>query len=706
MSTLPEELQQSEGPWLPRAFLAAAKHYEAGFLDEARQLLVKILEHHPLHADSMFLMASIAGQSSDLDLAEDLLKQALAIDPQRAPFWVLLGNVLQRRSRLPGAVECYAKAIQYDPTCAEAHYELGNTLESQGNSAEATRAFVKTLALRHDHLEARIKLAVQYKKAGRLDESLKLLELARGLAPRSVPVLVNLAGVYVRQRRHQDALGCLDHAIASTGDSAALYTNKGNVLLEMGKLNDALEAFQAAIGRAPDSAEAWVHRGRTLRRQGRPAEALESFRKALELDPGHGEAHSAALHTMQFDPETDAQSLVEEHRLWADRYGGPLQAGRPAHANSPDPERRLRIGYLLPDPRRHSIAYLLARVLERHSAHAFCYATGSSTGPAAERLRAGGAVWREAAGLDDAALAAQIRNDLIDILVDLSGHTPGNRLPLFARRPAPVAMSWLGYRHTTGLKDIDYLLVDGVVAPEDEPAPFVETPLRLDGCFLVYSGPGYAPAPTPPPCLQTGHITYGCFAALEKITPSDIELWSRLLHADRRAHLMLKTAAFDDPPTGRLFLQQFTRRGIEAGRIGLWGSSPHGGLLAWHANVDIALDPFPFNGVVTTCEALWMGVPVITLSGGRFLNRVGASLLSHAGLSDWITRSPEEYVERALTLGADTEILRRIRMLLRDQVHRSSLGDAKAFVRRLEDAYRTAWRRYCASRQPSETRLS
>ncbi len=699
MSTLPEELQQAEGPWLPRAFTTAAKHYQAGFFDEARQLLVRILELEPRHADSMYLMASIAGQSGDLDLAEELLKQAIAIEPGKALFWVLLGNVMQRRERLEDSAECYQKAIEADPASADAYYNWGNTLDRQGKKQEATRAFVKTLALQHDHLEARVNLANQYRDAGRIDEAEKLLELARRQQPQAVPVLMNLGNIYMLQRRYPEALECFTQALETAPNSAMLYNNKGNALRAMGRIEEALAAFGDAIGREPQRAELWVNRGNALQQQGRLPEALQSYRQALDFSPTHAAAHGAALFTLHYDPAAGTESLLEEHRLWGDRHAASLHPGARAYHNACDPEKRLRIGYVSPDFRRHPISYFLAPVLEKHAAHAFCYWTGSHPDQWTERLKKSGAVWRDVPGFSDQELAAQVEADQIDILVDLSGHTSGNRLLMFARRPAPVQVSWLGYFNTTGMKAMDYLLVDRVLAPESETPPFVEQPLRVDGCYLTYAGPAYAPQPAPPPCLQTGHITYGCFNTLSKITPQVVELWSRILHADPRAHLMLKNSTLDDAHSRRLFLDLFEKQGIGAGRIELWGGSPHAGLLAWYANVDIALDPFPYNGGTTTCEALWMGVPVVTLAGDRFVSRVGATLLAHAGLGEWITHTADEYVERALALGADTEILRRIRLLLRDQVRRSPLGDTKAFVRRLEDAYRSAWRRYCASQQ-------
>jgi predicted O-linked N-acetylglucosamine transferase (SPINDLY family) len=298
------------------------------------------------------------------------------------------------------------------------------------------------------------------------------------------------------------------------------------------------------------------------------------------------------------------------------------------------------------------------------------------------------------AGLSDSELCETILDDQVDILVDLAGHTAGNRLLTFARRAAPVQMSWLGYFNTTGMTAMDYLVVDEVVAPAGEDAPFVEEPLRLRGCYLCYEGPNYAPDVAPPPSLSRPEITFGCFNAQSKITSDVIGVWSRILKETPQSRLILKNPVLNDEGCRQLVREEFVACGLPAERLVLSGSSPHRELLASYADVDIALDPFPYNGGTTTCEALWMGVPVVTLAGDRFVSRVGTTILRHAECSDWVTADVDGYVRTAVSLAADRTRLAEIRVSLRNQVRQSPLGDTTGFTRSWEDALRMVWRRW------------
>lgn len=694
----PAEEAKTSSPlpdWLARAFTTSAKHYQAGLFPEAQQLLIAILEREPRHSDSLYLLGSIAAQSRDLDLAEQFLRQALAIDSRKTPYWILYGNVLQYKNQWDASAECYRAALALDPNCVDAYYNWGNTFEKQQRNREATECFETALRLLPGHIQARNNLANQYRNLGRLDEAAHHLELAHRQEPRSVPVILNLGNVYMAMNRYPDAIDRFDAAIRLMPELSVLYNNKGNALRNLTRIEESLAAYRQALALEPDRAEFHVNLGIGLQMQGRLAEALDAFRKAMALAPENAAAYGAGLFSLHYDHNLSPQDLCEAHREWARRYAPPTP--RKPHANSRDAERRLRIGLVSPDFRQHPVAFFTLPLLEAHDEERYeilCYSAGSKSDAWTERMRTAADGWCDASGLSDLELAERMERDEIDIAVDLAGHTAGGRLLALARKPAPVALSWLGYFNTTGMETMDYLLVDPIVAPPEEQAPFIEKPLRLDGCYLAYTGPDYAPEVSPLPAATNGHITFGCCNTLSKVTDDVVKLWARLLHRVPLSRLILKNSILDDGHSRQLYWELFAREGIHRHRVDLLGSSPHREMLAAYSHIDIALDPFPYNGGTTTCEALWMGVPVITQAGNRFVSRVGATILTNAGFPAWVTHSPDQYIEQAAALAADPEALSRIRAGLRGAVQHSTLGDTTQFTRRWEHALRMVWREW------------
>lgn len=693
---------QSQPPeWLARAITTAARLMQSGALAEAQKLLIAILEREPRHADSLYLLGSVAGQSGDVALGEALLRQAVAIDPGKGLYWVLLGNFVQRQERLEESEVCYETALATGGEFADPYYNWGNTCERQGRNADARRLFRRAVQLAPDFVEARNNLANQLRNVGELAEAAAHLEYALRRQPAWMPLSLNLGNVYMAQDRFVDALACFDTAIRLQPEVAVLYSNRGNALRAAGRTVEALAAYEEAIARDAARSEFWVNRGMALQTQGRMGEALESFERSLAASPDNAAAHGAALFSMHYNPRASVESLRAAHEQWGARHAARLARQTP-HRNRPDPERRLRIGYVSADFRQHPISFFTAPAWEmrdRNQVELVAYFSGAKPDKWTARVQGAVDQWVGAAGLSDRELADRVEADGIDILVDLSGHTAGNRLEVFARQPAPVQVSWLGYFNTTGMQSMDYLVVDDVLAPESERAPFVEQPLRLgDGCYLSYRGPEYAPAVAAPPCLSApgGAVTFGCFNTLSKITPNVVALWASLLQAVPGSRLVLKNAVLNDSLSRQLYEGAFATRGIGPERLELLGGSSHRDLLAHYAHVDIALDPFPYNGGTTTCEALWMGVPVITLAGDRFVSRVGATVLTHAGCGEWVTHSEDEYIQVAAALAADKARLQQIRAGLQERVSQSGLGDVAGFQRRWEDAVRSVWRRWCA----------
>ena len=426
--------------------------------------------------------------------------------------------------------------------------------------------------------------------------------------------------------------------------------------------------------------------------QGRTAEALRCFQQACGKQPEFAAAHSNLLLAMHYDPAKSPEEIFAEHRKTPHASVEPARS----HSNDPTPDRRLRIGYLSPDFRSHSVAFFFEPVIEAHDRAAFevtCYSNVPRPDHATLRFERLADRWRNVRGLGDEAAAALIRADGIDILIDLAGHTGENRLDVMARKPAPVAVTWLGYPDTTGLPQIDYRITDAWADPPGASERFhTEELVRLPGGFLCYMKPRDVAGCGLPPCERTGHITFGSFNNFSKLNPQVAEVWSAILDRVPGSRLLLKSKALGDQGARQRARELFRGRdGVE-----LLARNPsvrqH---LEIYGRVDIALDPFPYNGTTTTCEALWMGVPVVALAGRRHAGRASLSLLASLGLEELIAESVEDYARIAAGLAGDPARLRELRATLRRRMAESRLTDAQTFTRVLESAYRTMWRRWC-----------
>jgi predicted O-linked N-acetylglucosamine transferase (SPINDLY family) len=424
--------------------------------------------------------------------------------------------------------------------------------------------------------------------------------------------------------------------------------------------------------------------------------AGEAFDRARALAPADMAIASAALFADHYDPIGSPTQALARARSWPNPAPG---APRPT-PRDPDPERRLRVGYASPDFANHSCSYFLAPPLAAHDraqVQVFAYSDVAVPDGITAAFRGLDLVWRDMAGKDDDAFLAQARDDGIDILVDCAGHTTGNRMGAFARRGAPVQVTWLGYPGTTGLDVFDARLVDCETDPDGAPAS--EPLVRVPGGFLAYLPPPYAPAPGPPPFARKGYATFGSFNNLPKLNPGTLDLWARAVAPVPEARLLVKARGLDEAPTAERVRGHLARAGLPPERVELRGFvdgvAAH---IALYGEVDIALDPTPYNGTTTTCEALWMGVPVLTLAGDRHAGRVGASLLTHAGLADCVAGTPDQFVARAAALASDRGRLSDLRAGLRARLSASPLCDGPRLARELETVYRALWRRVVRAR--------
>jgi predicted O-linked N-acetylglucosamine transferase (SPINDLY family) len=480
---------------------------------------------------------------------------------------------------------------------------------------------------------------------------------------------------------------------------AEAHANIGNLLKDNGYLQEAEASYQRAIHCEKGFSEVYSNLASLYLSRGDFEKAIATQRKAMALNAEFVEGHSNLLFALVYGAEVSGEEILAESRAWDEMHAAPLAARAQPHLNDPDPGRPLRVGYVSPDFREHSVAYFLEPLLANHGSSAvevFCYSEVAQPDQRTERFQALADHWRPTVGLSDHGLAQLIREDNIDILVDLAGHTANNRLLAFAEKPAPVQASWLGYGATTGMSAIDYRITDAITDPEGAEAHYSETLLRLPDAFFCYAPPADAPEVAPPPVLAQGHITFGSFNNLAKLTPQGVEVWASILRAVPDSRLLIKRMHRVDKATLGRYLELFAEHGIRAERLELVPWIPgRAGHLGTYGRVDIALDPFPYNGGTTSLEALWMGVPFVTLRGNRFISRMGASILTQLGLPELIAESEADYVAKAVALASDRERLTELRSELRPTMAASPLCDAPSFARKMETAYRNVWTKWC-----------
>lgn len=608
------------------------------------------------------------------------------------------------------------------------HEDTGSLIRSgmqclqQSMYPQAEQAFRKVLARQPSHAPALHLLGLVYLQCGLLDAALEMVQMAVDNDGRQAPFQANLAVILKRlgeaaqeeaasaadseacSRRAEAyfdrALKHLDRAVRLSPDFANAHFNRGKLLNQRGRMKDALQAMRKVVKLAPQTYEAWNEIGGMMLKTGELAQAREAYLRAADSpDDGH-KAYSNYLLSLNYDVN-DPQEVWRAHREWQVRYADPQAVFR-NHANSPDACRRLKIGYVSADLHAHSVAYFAAPLIEQHRRddfHITCYSDFRKDDAMQQRIRRAADVWVESDAMADEQLAARIRADGIDILVDLGGHTAGNRMRMFAMHPAPVQVAYIGYPNTSGLSGMDYRLTDALADPEGSDRFYTEQLLRLPGGFLRYSPSGLAQACASQPRGESDSkaTVFGCFNVLPKVSGESIDMWAAILHAVPQASLVIKNVSMLDAAARTRLIAAFGKRGISARRLELigWQASlkDHYRL---YQRIDIALDTFPYNGTTTSCEALYMGTPVITLSGAVHAARVGESLLARVGMTELVAHSAQEYVRIAAGLAGDVQQRKVMSGRASDEARRV-LCDATGLVREVEDAFRGIWRKWCGS---------
>ena len=604
--------------------------------------------------------------------------------------------------RTAEALELLTRLCHSVPGNADAWFMLGTLHGNLKHYQQASDCLTQAVKLRPDHALAYFNLGTFLRSMGRMDEALAALARAHRIDPGRPEIVRSLADVQMSLGRFQEAIASYQQILARLPANAGLYGTLAACQFMVMELEEAASSYRQALaltkeGRYLDGL------GMVLCQQGRHEEAIIAHREALRLSPENTRYHSNMLLTLQYLPDITPDALLLAHRLWARMHAsGTTQAG--AFRNTPDPDRRLKIGYVSADFRSHPVAYFFEGLLRSHDereVETFCYAAARQRDETTARLQHTASAWRDISSLNDSAMIEQVRADGIDILVDLAGHTAGNRLAVFATRAAPVQVTYLGYPSTTGLSGMDYRLTDERADPPGAESFYSELLMRLPECFLCYRPPSLSPSVAPAPLTRNGFVTFGSFNNLAKINERVVALWSDLLHAVPESRLLIKNPSLTDTATAARYRAMFEARNVAKDRIELLGLvADEQAHLDTYRRMDIALDTFPYNGTTTTCEALHMGVPVITLEGQKHAGRVGYSLLGNLGLEELIARTPDDYVARAASLARNTPRICELRDLLRDQLQNSVICDADGFARRIEQAYRQMWIKWCASQTP------
>ena len=576
---------------------------------------------------------------------------------------------------------------------------LAQALLESGDLIEAERVCRASLTMQPNDASALAVLAAILNGLGRHEEAIGAAQAAVQLKPNLPNAHFNLGIALRGRKRMHEALPALIRAVELHPNDPTAARELATLLTGFGQATQAMETIEKAMKFSPASADLHNVAGSVLHRAGQIPEAIEQFRRAIELNPHLILAASNVLLAMHSLDDMSPQALFDEHLAWARRYAPPLpQESRFVHANPRVENRPLRIGYISADFRYHSVAHFLRNIIAQHDRTQFeivCYSSVVAPDAWTIDFQKMNVTWRDTARGNDAQLAAQIQADAIDIAVDCAGHSSGHRLVALTRRPAPVQVTFLGYPSTTGLEAIDYRITDAIADPPGESDRLnVEKLVRLEPTAWCY-----AAAKDAPPCAATreeGPIRFGSFTTLAKLTPRWIGVWCDILRRVPDSRLLLKSSCLNDAGVRSRLIAHFASGGISGDRVELLqrqsSAAEH---LATYGRVDIALDTFPYHGTTTTCEALYMGVPVITLAGGMHASRVGASLLAAVGLHELVAEDQAAYVEKALRLAGDANKVRELHTTLRSRMESSPLMDAGAYVAGLERAYREMWQAWC-----------
>jgi len=639
--------------------------HQAGQLQQAEQICQQILRNSPQHADALHLLGVIAYQVGENNVATSLITQAIKIDSNQYVFFNSLGSVLQEQGRLRESIQAFNRALEIQPDYADVHYNKGNTLQEQGKLEEAVDAYQQAIRIQPNHPEAYNNLGNVLQERGRLEESIQAYHKAIEIQP-----------------NYADA-----------------YNNLGNVLQERGRLEESIQAYHKAIEIQPNDPRVYSNLGNSLQTQGRIVDAVNSFRQSLIINPNFIEGHSNLIFAQDFHLDIGLQEQQIERQKWNQRFILPLANSIQSHPNDRNPERRIRIGYVSADFRQHSAAQGFGQLILNYNQtqfDVFCYSGVVKEDEITKRFKDAVSGWYSTLGKSDKKLVEQIRNDEIDILVDLSGHTSGNRLLAFGYKPAPIQVTGIGH-DAPGVTMIDYRLTTPIKTRPEEEKHFVEKPVYL-GFFMGFMSPLKIPPVGYLPAYEKGHVTFGCLNRFSKVSDESLGLWASLLKRIPNSKLLLKSGELDNIELRGHTIKRLSDLGVSSNRVILRGGTSQYKHLNTYNQVDISLDTFPCGGGATTLESLCMGTPVVSLTDdSKQAYRYASATLSPLGLNEWVAKTKDEYVEISCHWARNLGELAELRQELRSQV----LTQTAKFVPQVEIAYREMWSRWCRGEESS-----
>lgn len=683
--------------------LARAVHlHRANQLDAAWKIYESILGDTPDDADAWHLSGLIAAERGNSGEAIRRTQRAVDLQPACAPFQFRLASLLFASGESAAAEPCCRRTLALDPANTDAHVLLARLCMAAGRNEEAAAAFERSLVLQPDRLEAVVELSRLLGRLRRWAPAIALAQRAVHLAGGRREAMLELAALQLSAGESAASLSTLEGILSRHPDDADVVAATGQVLTRQQKFDAAVQRYQQALTLQADCRLAIDGLLAAHSRFGDIPAAMAIADAKCQRWPDDLAARSQRLFLSNYLDQLPADALFEEHRRCGERMEATLPRPPAPRVRPGEGQRRWRIGYVSADFKQHSVAHFIEPVLAGHRRsqfEVFCYSNTFGPDDTSARLARLVDSWRDVVALDDDQLTARIRDDGIDILVDLGGHTADNRLGVFARRAAPIQISWLGYPNTTGLRTMDYRISDAIADPPgDADRQCTERLLRLADGFLCYR-PGVAgPTGNIMPPSQAGQpFTFGSFNHIAKLNPTLIALWARLLDALPEARLMLKAAGLGAGSVAARWRAAFAGAGIAPERLILRAATPDPlAHFAAYREIDVALDTFPYNGTTTTCDALWMGVPVLTLRGDRHAARVGASLLGNIGHPELIADSADDFVARGVGLARHPEDLARLHRQVAQSLRTSPLMNEPAFVAKLEDAYRQVWQQHGA----------
>ncbi len=642
--------------WTAAQEKIAEAYWLAGDHRRAIQILEPLVAAHPEMVVAAQILAESYLKTGDQEKAVAQYEAALRFETENADLYYKLGRIHLLNRRLERADQCFQRTLQLDPDHQAAWHDRGAVLLNKGNTAEAQRHFSETLVRDPNHADALCNLGLIHLLANELEESAE----------------------YCRR------------SLQANPKHACTRNILGNVFRARGQLSEAVSEFQQALQLNAANTEAHNNLALSFQTQGRMEDAVAHYRRAMEVRTHCAATHSNYLLSLHYLPQNDLDAHFREHLNWAEAHG--CREQRTDFHNSREPERRLRIGYVSPDFRQHPVGSFMLPILAQHDPTEYevtCYSNVSAPDAVTAQLESLAQRWRVTNWLGDDDLTAKIIEDEIDILVDLAGHTAGNRLTAFAGKPAPIQMTYLGYGSTSGLAAMDYRLTDQIADPEGEAVYYTEQLLRLQSGLLCYQPAAFSPEISASPILKHGAITFGSFNNPAKINAATIAVWAKILSSIPSARLILKYPTFSDSGTVGRCVELFSECGIDRERLEFRGGKlPQAQHLAAYGDVDVMLDTFPYTGSTTTCESLWMGVPVLTLRGNSFVGRISSSILTHLGLPELIAQTTEDYLDRAVALSRAAEQLSQTRNEIRQVMRDSAMCNAEAFTDELEGLYR------------------